>query len=144
MKYIIILFLLFSKAEAQLNSGIGIGYDTRGNAIAQLSAGYEIGIVQFNAEIRPSLTRNSLAHNYIGGGLSFNLLNHTQEIHYLFAGAAYYYDDRSHDTKTLNSSHVGYSLKYVWMMNYQGAIYFQPMFINKSFQTTCGMILKFD
>ena len=146
MKYIIILFSLFftTKIQAQLQSGIGIVYDTRGNAIAQLSAGYEIGILQINAEIRPSLTRKSLAHNYIGGGLSFNLLAPTQEIHYLFAGAGYYYDDRSHDAKTLNSSHVGYSLRYVWMMNYQGAIYFQPMYINNSIQITAGMLLKFN
>lgn len=141
-----ILLSLFvcSKSNAQLNAGIGIGYDAQGQVIAQLSFGYEIGILSLTGEIKPALSRNVSANNYCGGNISLNVLNPASENNYLFIGAGYYYNKKSEDKIILNKYYVGYLVKYIHMTNDHAGLYIEPMYINNSVQITAGMMLKFN
>jgi hypothetical protein len=145
MLLITILFFILMSAKrcySQLNAGFGLGYDTHGRAVSQLGLGYETRILHFNAEIRPSLSRNVASHNYIGLGLSANLAAPNSEFQ-LLPGIGYYYDDKSHDDKTLNKNFIAYSLKAVKLVENGNGFYLQTIFINKSLQITLGAIVRF-
>lgn len=143
--FTVLFFVLLSakRCYCQVNTGFGIGYDTHGRGITQLSLGYETRILHFNAEIRPSLSRSAFSHNYIGGTLSANLAAPNSEFQ-LLPGIGYYYDDRSHDKIELNKWYTGYSLKIVELVGQQqNGICLQTLYINHSLQITARMVVRF-
>jgi len=145
--WLIILLLGNIKCTAQLNTGLGIGYDTHGRAIASWSAGYEKGRFNVEGQIRPSLTRNVKTNNYIGGNIGLNLINAPDaylKAFSLIAYAGYFYDRVSNDKLILNKYYFSGSLRAIKMINENGGIFAETMYINKSIQASFGIHFKFD
>lgn len=146
-----LLFLLAfltgcTKAHSQVNTTMALGYDTHGRAIAFWSVGYQKSIFNLNGEIRPSLSRSSFAHNYIGGRFSINLIDpDAQEMTGLsiMPGVGYFYDLKSSDKTNLNKYYWGPCLRTHIKVTDEGALTFDAIYLNKSMQLSIGMTILF-
>lgn len=146
IKLLISLLAFFScnSSKSQLNTAMGLGYDLNGRAIATLSIGATVAkIVEIQAEERPSLSRNSFAHNYIGGSLGLNMLNKDDGLS-IILGEGYYYDLKSQDKTSLNKYYFGTFVKSIIMINDNGGLFVQALYINSGAQFTAGIHYKFN
>lgn len=149
LKHLFYLFIFLcscNNSKSQINSGLFLGYDTHGRMISTWSIGYEKSIFNFQGEIRPSLSRNVAAHNYIGFRFSLNLENPDGEEMTglsVLPGIFYGYDLKSQDKVYLNKWFFAPTLKTIIMITDNGGLSFDGMYINKSVQISMGIHLRF-
>lgn len=146
MKKLFILLIAFIPiiSFSQVNTGMALGYDTHGRAVAALSVGATIGkILEIQGEVRPSLSRSAFAHNYIGGRIGLNLINSDLDGLSIIPGAGYFYDLKSQDKPDLNKYYWGAFLKSIIMVTENGGLFVDAMYINKSVQASIGIHFKF-
>lgn len=135
-----------NKAHSQVNTTLAAGWDSHGRAIAFWSVGYQKSIFNLNGEIRPSLSRSSFAHNYIGGRFSINLIDpDAQEMTGLsiMPGVGYFYDLKSSDKTNLNKYYWAACLRTHIKVTDDGALTFDAIYLNKSMQLSIGMTVLF-
>lgn len=128
---------------SQLNTGLGYGYDTHGRAIATWSVGYEKGRVNFQGEMRPTLSRKIEMNNLLGFRLSANLINPNGSFISILPGIGYYYNFRSEDKVKINHWEYGYSLKSIFKVTENGNIFIEGFYAT-SLQLVAGILFKFD
>lgn len=140
-KTIIMLMVLMPFISmAQMTSSLGYGYDLNGRAMAKWSVGYTaFQIVELEGEIRPSISRNIFAHNYVGFRGGIHAVNPDESGLFLIIGAGYYYDMRSQDKKSWNKDYLGTFVKGGTMLNENGGLFLEGLFINNSAQFCLGI-----
>lgn len=131
-------------SKSQVNTELGIGYDTYGRAIANLNVGYSISVFEFQGEMRPSLSRSVYGNHYFGFSGGIRLLNAKDADISVSIGGGYYYNLRSTDHKQLNGDFFGAYLKGIKMINDRGGVFFNTLYINSSAQFSGGIHYVFD
>lgn len=131
VKKIILIFLcLPAVANAQMTFNMGAGTDFK-NALAHISAGYQYNELLVEAVEQPTITRKANSNNYFGIKACYNFRGFIPAI-------GYYYNYKSSNNKEQNHSVPGISLKYLLILNTNGGLYIEGMYIEKSFQLTAG------
>lgn len=153
MKKIIFLFLVtlpvISRAQLFFNLGAGVAtrteYSTSLNEeqspVAntsksvlpkmQISAGYQYKKIIAEAEMLPTITRETNASNYFGAKAGIDICG-------LVPAVGYYFNLRNSDNAENNSSAFGYSLRYQLAINERGGVFAEAMLIENSYQLTAG------
>lgn len=143
-----ILFILIGLmpfiSKSQVNTELGIGYDTYGRAMASLGFGYSISVFEFQGEMRPSLSRSVYGNHYFGFSGGIRLLNANDADISVSMGAGYYYNLRSAEYKQLNGDFFGTYLKGVKMINDRGGVFISILYINNSAQFSGGIHYVFN
>lgn len=141
--YLLLFLSSCNYAKSQIFVAAGLGYDTKGTAISNLQMGYNRGLINAMAEIRPSLTRKVEMNNLLGFRLSLNLVNPDEDGLSISPGIGYYYNHKSSDKRTLNKWQYGYSLKSGIEITDTGELFFEGFYSDKSFQIEIGMQVNF-
>src|ERR1700690_4369005 len=148
-KIITILFCCVSlNSGAQLNSSIGVGYNSNNYPAYELKCGYELHRINFDAGFSRSLNRNSNTHIYSGGEIGINLFNEGDA--YLLAksvivSAGYFYDKVNSDQKAnLSACRPSISVKYIKLLKENAGLYAKIFYIKNTFELTGGLFLKFN
>jgi hypothetical protein len=144
--YLLAFLTVCSKAHSQVNSTMAVGWDSNGRAIAFWSVGYQKSVFNLNGEIRPSLSRSSFSHNYIGFRAAINLIYpDAQEMTGLsiLPGVGYFFDMKSQDKTNLNHYYWAYCLRTHIKVTDDGALTFDGIYLNKSLQLSIGMTVLF-
>lgn len=142
--YYILFNLLPVITFAQIFTSIGTGYDTKGAVIGTWALGYNKGIGNFQAEIRPSLTRKVEMNNLLGFRLSVNLINPDEAGLSILPGIGYYRNLHSMDKTDLNVWQYAYTLKSMIEVSENGNLYIEGLYTKKSFQFTAGIHFRFS
>lgn len=121
---------------------MALGYDTKGVPIGNWAVGVNSTLFNFQAEIRPSLTRKVDMNNLFGFRLSANLIDPSVSGISILPGFGYYYNHRSSDKVILNKWQTGYSLKTMKDFTENGSAFIEG-FYSSSFQLTIGMQVNF-
>ena len=144
----VVLLSLSKHCTAQPHFDMGAGYDLMSHhTIANLAAGYTAGALMIEGQMRPSISRSVFASNYFGGRAGITFPMSTEVEGYYGATVTpcigYYYNLRSSDDKSLNSSAPGYSIKYCVPVNENGGLYADAMYIEKRVQLSVGFHVEF-
>lgn len=139
---IILILLIPLLSKGQVFTSIAVGYDFKGAPIGNWAIGYNKNLVNFAAEMRPSLTRKVETNNYFGMRLGFNLINPDEDGLSIIPSVGYYYNKRSNDKRQLNNWAAGYSLKGMIEVTETGNLFLEGFYSN-SFQITCGIHVIF-
>lgn len=142
--FLIAAILIPAITFSQIFSSLAAGYDTKGTPIGTLAFGYNKGLLNFQGEIRPSLTRKVEMNNLLGFRLSANLVNPDEDGLMILPGIGYYYNRKSSDKRNLNKWQYGYTLKAGTEISEGGnAVFIEGMYIDRSAQITIGMQVNF-
>lgn len=154
MKKLIFLFLLtspvISRAQAFFDMGAGVATfnqnistesgKTETNMLllpaVKISGGYQAGSIVLEGEIRPTVTKKQNSSTNLGAKVGYNFNG-------LIPAAGYYYNYCNSDNPENNTSGIGLSLKYIVQVNDKGGVYFEGMYVNKSYQLTAGFHVQF-
>lgn len=142
---VMVIVMCATKCHAQLYTDAGIGTDFK-HAVATWNVGIEAQGVTAEAFITPSLTRNVSASNFLGVKVGYNILSglpgDPSGVN-LIPSIGYYYDHVSSDKKRLNTSHAGYSLKYIKQVSERGYLFANAAYVGGVVQVTTGIHYKF-
>lgn len=141
--YCILFKLIPVITFGQAFTSIGTGYDTKGAIIGTLALGYNKGLINAEAEIRPSLTRKVEVNNLLGFRLSANLINPDEAGLSILPGIGYYRNLKSLDKTNLNKWQYAYTLKSSIEITETGALYIEGLYSEKEFQFSLGMTVNF-
>lgn len=146
MKKIITIIMLIAAtgAKAQFHTGIGAGTDFR-FPVACLNLGYEFkGGVMLEGEIQPSITRNVAANNYVSVKLGYSFQLPADNEAGIIPSISYCYNRKSADYTELNGSYVGISMKLYTMINDQGGLFVNTLYVHHTAQLTAGIHFIFQ
>ena len=156
MKKAIFLILLISPVilHAQLYVNLGAGIVTFQQKIplsgegshalpanlvvpaVKMAAGLEIRHIVMEAELRPTLTRQSNSPNNFGVKAGYR-------INHFIPAIGYYYNYCNSDNPLNNTAGFGYSLEYIVPVTRNGDLYFEAAYLNNSWQLTGGFHIPF-
>lgn len=103
----------------------------------EIVVGYETKFLIIQAEMKPSITRNTSASSYFGGAAGFKIGNFILE-------GGMYRNIISEDDPTLNNWKMGAALEYFAQLMKRGGIYGKGMYINNSFIFTSGFRININ
>jgi|GEM_PF-2406698 hypothetical protein len=104
--------------------------------VVKMAAGYQIRHIVMEAELRPTLTRQSNSPNNFG-------LKAGYCIHHFVPAIGYYYNYCNSDNPANNTSGFGYSLEYLLPVTRNGDLYLEAAYMNHSMQLTGGFHIPF-
>ena len=149
-EFLAIVFILFSynsfcQFHIDLGGGVSVKKEIfgKGQVIHQvfpkieIVAGYEMKSFIIQAEMKPSISRNSSASSYFGAAAGFKISN------LIFEGGIYR-NIISEDDPLLNNWKIGPSLEYFGRLMQRGGIYAKVMYINNSMIFTTGFRINFQ
>ena len=156
MKKVIFIILLISPRilHAQLFVNLGAGAATfqqkvplTGEAthalpsqlvvpVVKISAGLQIRHFVMEAELRPTLTRQSNSPNNFGMKAGYR-------INHFIPAIGYYYNYCNSDNPGNNTAGIGYSLQYIRQINRKTDLYLEAAYMNNSAQLTAGFHIPF-
>jgi hypothetical protein len=138
----LIVFSLPSYCQFHVDVGAGITINKElaiKNQVTQktypnieIVAGYEVHNFLIQGEMKPAITRTSLAPSYFGGALGFRISN-------VILTGGYYYNLITTNDKSLNIWKLGGSLEYCWKLGKKGGIYGKVMYVNSTVVITSGV-----
>jgi hypothetical protein len=143
-RFLVMVFILFSynsfcQFHIDLGGGISERKDIYGKGQVthqvfpkiEIVAGYEVKSFIIQAEMKPSISKNSSAFSYFGAAAGF-------KIRYLIFEGGIYRSIISEDDLLLNNWKIGPSLEYFGRLMQRGGIYGKVMYINNSLIFTTG------
>jgi hypothetical protein len=104
--------------------------------VVKMAAGYQIRHIVMEAELRPTLTRQSNSPNNFG-------LKAGYYIHHFVPAIGYYYNYCNSDNPANNTSGFGYSLEYLLPVTRNADLYVEAAYMNHSVQLIGGFHIPF-
>lgn len=104
--------------------------------VVKMSTGVQIRHFVLEAELRPTLTRQSNSPNNFGFKAGYR-------ISHFIPAIGYYYNYCNSDNPGNNTVGIGYSLQYITPINRKADLYLEAAYMNNSAQLTTGFHIPF-